>query len=227
MTKLPTFNFSGSSIKTDEELEAASGNKKKEDTSKVLRPGLYDLTIAEVEYAGQASDPNWGKLKLTLKGVGQKQVLDWLSIPVTDTMYTGKSGKATAYPFQLFKKFSEAVGVKVSISNLKNTMNDLLGKSGEALVGKNIGVVIGYNRAHVNYAGKDEAGLVQYKITFPATKSQAETDLVGPDAKIMVFPDRESAKEHAIAANIQLSDFPGVLEYTAPTVANKTGTSDF
>lgn len=226
MTALPRFDFSGSSIKTEAELDLASGTKKK-DTSKVLKPGLYDLTIAAVEYAGQAKDPNWGKLKLTLKGVGEKQILDWIQIPVKDTMYTGKNGKPTTWPFQVFRTFAEAVGVKVSVSNLKTTMTTLLGKEGEALVGKTVGAVIGYDRAYVNYAGKDAAGLIQFKITFPATRNQLETDLVGPDGKIMLFPDRNSANEHGVAAGITLSSFPSVLSYTAPVAAEKTGTSPF
>lgn len=212
------FDFSGSTIKTDEELELAAGGPKREDTSKVFKPGKHDVVIEAVEYVGQASDPNWGKLKLTLKGTGLKQTLDWLTIPVKDTMYQTKSGKSSPYMFQRIKRFAEAVGIKLSVNNLRDGMISLLGKSGEALKGKTVGVVIGYKQAYVNYAGKDEAGLIRFKITFPATKNQAETDLVGPDGKVMMFPDRDSAMEHAVAASIPLDRYPNVLEYTEPTV---------
>ena len=221
MSNLPSFDFSGSTIRTEEELNASLDKTQKKDTSKVFQPGNYDVTIDEVEYVGAAKDPNWGRLKLTLKGTGTKQILDWVSIPVKDVVYIGKNGKPTAYMFQRFKRFAAALGVAVTPETLAEKMKVLLGKDGSALKNQVVTVTIGYSSAYVNYAGKDEAGLAQFKITFPARGQQAETDLVGPNGKVMLFPDRQSAEEHAIGASINLQKFPEVREYSLAATQKK------
>lgn len=220
MSKLH-FDFSGSTIKTDAELDAADGRTKKEDTSKTFKPGKYDAVIESVTMEGPAKDPNWAKIKLVIKGAGVKSTYDWVMVPLTNVMYqAAPDKKPTAYMFRRIKDFAAALGVKLSPANLAEGLRNLLGKEGEALVGKNIGILIGYDRAYVNYAGKDAAGLATFKVTFPARNGQVETDLAGPDGSVLKFADREAARQHCEETGIQLDNFPKVLKYTESSVKN-------
>lgn len=67
MVDIPRFDFSGATIKTEEELQAAEASSNKGD--KYFRPGKYDVEISTVEFKGAAKgDANWGQLEITYKG---------------------------------------------------------------------------------------------------------------------------------------------------------------
>lgn len=208
MTSIPKFNFSGSTIKTDEELEqklAETGNN----GGKYFRPGKHTVTIASVEYQGPAKDDSWGKFLLKLEGTGEKSTTAQVIVPFKDVMYTAKSGKPTTYMFKRIQNFMKALGVELKISNLQDVLTAWFTNPSKTLVGKEVVVNIGYNGNHIAYDGKDSDGNAQFVIKMRDGSVQLDSKTLTP----LLFSTRDAAMAMAESLNIEIQEYSSVLDY--------------
>ena len=203
---IPKFSFSGSTIKSEEDLASLEGGAKRED--KYFRPGTYQLNITKVEYQGSASDDRWGKFLLHLEGTGGKTIRSQIMVPFRDVAFLGKSGKNTGYPYSKFKNFMSALGIAVTVPTLETVLTEVFTNPDKTLVGRDISANIGYQGNYVGYMGKDEAGIKKYNITM-----KDGSVLSDASGKAMTFPEFEAALHHAEVKNIEGRRFVDVLDY--------------
>jgi hypothetical protein len=209
MTQIPRFNLSKAKIKTQAELDAAE-SAAKAPGSKYLREGLHDVTIVAATYEGKASDDNWGKFLLKMEGLQGKTTSAMLLVPLEDVQYRTSSGKVTTFLFTKFKRFMDAIGVKVTVDTLEDTLKTYFSDVSKTLVGTQVNIKLDYDNNHVKYLGKDEAGIVQFGI-----QMKDGSMIAGTNGKPLTFPDRDSALGHAESNQITIQDYASVLDYTA------------
>lgn len=200
---VPKFNFSKSTIKSDEELKALLDNDGKSG-DKYFRPGLHEVTITKMEYKGRAGDQDWGKFVLSFEGAGGKATTGMIFVPFADVNYNGKNGKPTTLFYRRFTKFMDSVGIKVTVANREQVLTETFLKPERSpLIGSPVKIQFGYDGNYVDYKGKDEAGIKKYVIQMANNGgTTAET-----------FPTFDAAAAHAEQANIQLQEYPQVLSY--------------
>lgn len=214
MSAMPKFNFSNASVKTEEELQSSLESLGGQ--TKYFRPGQHDVSITKVEYKGNASDPTWGKFVLTLAGTGGKEITSMVMVPFQDIEYRTSNGKTTKYLYLKFVGFMKALGYDVKVENLGELLPEVFTNPERTLVGRNIGVDIGYNGNHIRYDGKDEIGNKKYAIEF-----KDGSTLCDSSGKVMIFNDWEAAARHAEANQTEISKYVEVLSYRTPANPNK------
>jgi hypothetical protein len=209
---MKAFNFANSTIKSTEDYQALVGTQKKS-TSKVFAPGLHEVTIGEVKVMGDAKDPSWSKISLTLKGPGEKTIRDMVLVPSTDLMFKG-DGKPTPVPFKTLKNFVDGLGTELTVENAGGILSTLFSNV-NSLVGLNIKVKIGYKGNHISYAGKDAQGQASYNVTL--SNGSLLSDASG---NTLSFADRNAAEAHLNANGIKYESFPSVLSYSKSETPN-------
>lgn len=152
---LPKFDFSNMGVKTDKAFEdALARDRKPAREDKHFRPGRHEVQIKSSTYVGLASDPTWAKYRIVLEGTGGKTLSETLLVPLVDIMaFKAKSGNNTLFPAQKIKNFLEALGVKVSLATLGDTLKQYFGAD-NALAGLNIAVDVGHEGIHAKFVGK-------------------------------------------------------------------------
>lgn len=216
MTDIPKFNFSGTSVKTDAELEAKLAETSNKG-GKYFRPGKHTVKIAGVVYQGLAGDDRWGKFLLTLNGVGEKTTTAQLIVPLKDVMYRTKKGTETIFMFKKVQGFMAALGVSLNIGNLQETLTQYFSNPAKALVGRELIVDIGFNGNHIAYNGKDEAGVAQYAIKMRDGSLVCDKTDMTP----LLFSTRDAALAQAESLQIAIEEYSSVLSYeVSPTAKN-------
>lgn len=206
MTDLPKFNFSGMSVKSEEELNAKLAES---DTRvKYFRPGKHTAKITNVVYQGLASDDRWGKFLLTLTGVGGKETTAQLIIPLRDVMYRTKSGKESAFMFKKAQTFLRAIGVDLTINNVEDVLKEQFSKPEKTLVGQELVIEIGYNGNHIRYDGKTPTGDARYVI-----QKRDGSVVTDANAAPEVFTTREAALNHAETLDLPIEQYSSVVNY--------------
>lgn len=213
--EMPRFDFSGATIKTDEELVAAeAGDKKKGD--KYFRPGQYDVVIEDVVFQGMAAkDPNWGKLAITYKA-GEKTIMDFVLIPFKDVTY---GENKTLFPFKKVQNLASALGTPVTIATLGDSMKTLFGRP-EKLKGRPVKIEVGYQKGYVKYNGKNAEGATTYILCDKEHNPVRDNSL-----NVVTFPDFDAALGYATENKIPVDRYVNVLSYTASAVAATTATA--
>lgn len=208
MSEMPKFDFSGCSIKNDEDLDQAlAGDAKKE--SKVFKPGKHDVVIKAVVFEGMAKkDKTWGQLKVTLEGTNEKKTNVWVMFPTQDVKY---GDKGTMFPFKKLQEFSKALGVELKASNLKPSLQSLFQKP-EKLVGKSLSVKMAYEKAYPKFASKGDDG-----VNLNIILGDGSTLLEGGVPLVIKGTTSEeayqAAEKFALDNAIDYSGFPQVVEY--------------
>ena len=203
--EIPKFNFSQSSIKTEDEFNKQEGEQT---GGKYLRSGRHEVSISKVEYAGVAKDPNWGKFTLTLTGTGDKTTRYFLMVPFRDVMYIGKSGKPTGIVYKKFKDFMGALGATITVDTLGDVLPTYFSNGGDALVGLKLAIELGYDGNYIKYSGKNEDGTKRYEIALKDGSVLLDKATMQP----VTFPDPASAEAYAVSTQIPIQKFPEVLE---------------
>lgn len=209
---MPKFNFSQSTIKTEEELQSLlgeeGGGRQYED--KYFKPGTHQVTIKAVVYQGTANDDSWGKFLLTLEGTNGKTMTDQVLVPLQGPVFTSaKSGKNTGYPYKKFKNVMGALGINITVPTLEAAVIESFSAPDTVLVGRSVSANMGYDGNSIGYGGKDEAGIKLYNITM-----KDGSTLSNAAGQTITFPERAAAVEYAEHHNIQLS-YVNVLSYNA------------
>lgn len=207
--EIPKFNFTGSSIKTDDEFNKQEGERS---GGQYLRPGRHEVVITKVEYKGPATDPNWGKFTLTLTGTGDKTTRYFIMVPFRDVMYVGKSGKPTGLMYKKFKDFMGALGVNLTVDSLGAVLPTYFSRDGEALLGGKLAIELGYDGNYIKYAGKNEDGTKRYEIALKDGSVLLNKDTMQP----VTFPDPAAAEAFATSTQIIIQKFPDILEVAQP-----------
>jgi hypothetical protein len=218
MTDLPKFNFSGVSVKSEEELNAKLAES--DTRSKYFRPGKHAVTINNVVYQGLAGDDRWGKFLLTLGGVGGKETTAQLIVPLRDVMYRTKAGKETAFMFKKMVGFMKALNVDLTIGNLEDTLKTWFSNPAKSLVGQELLIEIGYNGNHIRYDGKDTTGSAKYVIQMKDGSVVCDSDTVP-----MIFTTKDAALAHAETLQISIEEYSSVLGYEASPTAKRANVS--
>lgn len=209
---LPKFDFSKSSVKSTAELEkeqAETGTLQ----NKNFLPGTYKCRIVSASFQGPASDPNWGKVLLTLEGLGGRTITHQLLIPLGDIKYKTASGKNPLFAYVKFQKFMEALGVNVTVETLGQTMAKYFADPNKALKNEEVEVDIGYDGNHVKYDGKDEAGNKRYVLAYRSGDPMNED----------VYPDFKSAQAAAEAQGLSIERFVEILAFRQGGATKTTG----
>ncbi len=212
--KMPKFDFSKSSIKSDAELELLTA--KKGDTSKVFRPGRHEVTIASAIVGGPGTnDPTWTNVEITYQGAGAKSIKDFVLVPTRDIVY---GPKKTLYPFQRLQNLLGALGKSLKVDNVGEVLSSVMGNL-SALQGMNVAIEVGYQRAHGKMV-RNDLGESHVEIVL-ANK----TILAGENGQPLTFPDFGAAEAHAKAANIAFDSFPRILGYATSATPARTLTA--
>lgn len=209
---IPKFNFSGSTIKTEEELSQLTGGERQGD--KFFRPGTYQANIVKVEYTGVASDDRWGKFNVHLEGTGGKEIRTTVMVPFRDIAYTAKSGKNTGLPYLKYKNFMLALGVKLDLNNYQTVTAELFTNPDKTLVGKDVSINVGYEGNYIGYMGKDEIGIRKFNITM-----KDGSVLSDASGKIITFPERDAALHHAEVSLMTVDRYTRVLDFNEGKVS--------
>lgn len=198
LADMPSFDTLQSAYEDD----AALDKELSKSGSRYFDPGKYEVEIANVEYTGPAKDPKWGKLQVTFKGPGEKEIRDTLLIPHVNEKY-GDSG--TLRPFKKLRDFGQSLGVNVTPSELKTAMKTLFSRP-QKLVGSVISIDVGYQGAHLQYVRDSR----QYQIVLGDGNVARDTKTM----EALTFPDRQSAGVHASEQlKIELEKGVRVLNY--------------
>jgi hypothetical protein len=208
--QMPKFDFSTSSVKTTEELEALDPKRTE---SKYFRPGKHEVVISDVEYRGVAKgDTNWGSLALTYEGTGGKTIKEFVLIPFKDITY---GEKKTTYPFRKLQDLVSALGLDLTPETLPNVMQTLFANP-DSLKGLNIAVDIGYQNAHAKYSKKDADG--NSIVTLVKKDGSVLADAAG---NAITFADGDSAKAYADQVGMKFDSFVNVLSHAKSVTPNK------
>lgn len=211
MVSIPKFKLTKATIKTEAELQEKLSQQ--ESKFKYLNPGNHDVTILSATYEGAARDPNWGKFKLVLEGMGKRTTTSFLMVPIADVEYRNPdSGKVTTYLYTKFVQFMGALGVTVTIESLEDVLNSNFANPDKTLVGRTLTIDLGFDGNYVKYVGKDEANVPVLNIIMKDGSALAD-----PKGKALVFSDRDAAMAHAEANQIKIQEYASVLEYSIPT----------
>lgn len=189
MTTVPSFKFKPSISAEDfaKELSKSGGAKR-------FTPGQYRVTITDVAYHENkntglitcASDPTWINVAVTLTSADGREKKNFIQVPTVDVMFTGKSGKKTAFVFKNLQAFLESVGIKIDITNYGDVVKSLFTPENlDSLVGEELDMVMRYKEPYIKRSGENEFNLI---IEGKEYIEKGET---------VVFSDRESAKVFA------------------------------
>lgn len=207
--KMPTFDFSKSSIKTTEELEAATPTR---NSDKYFRSGNHEVVIEDVEYRGSAkNDVNWGNLAITYLGAGGKTIKDFVLIPFATLTY---GEKKTTFPFKKLQGLVAGLGLQLTPETLPEVMNTLFSKP-EVLKGLHVGIDVGYPGAYLKFSrnGNNESvcNIMQKDGTLLADAGGA----------VIGFSDRDSALAYAEQKGLRVDSYASVIGYTKSVTVNK------
>lgn len=211
MVDVPKFNFNSATIKSEAELQEALKSDSKAD--KYFKPGRHEVVITGLEYKGVATDANWGKFVVKVKGIGDKETTGMVFVPFKDVNYVAASGKSTLMFYKRFASFATAVGLDASMNVLPTTLTDNFAKPEKSpLLGTNVVMELGYDGNHVRYDGKDAAGIKKYVIEMKDKSTIAET-----------FPSFDAAAAYAEQNGVKLQDYPQILSWdrSSNATANK------
>lgn len=223
MSNVPKFDFSKSTFKTEEDLDAALQGDKKAD-SPYLRAGRHEVVISSAEYKGPASDARWQKLEIVYEAANKKTIKKTMLVPTTSFEYRGSSGKDTLFVFQKFNNWIVSLGIpKITVKSAPVTLTEYFGKPEKSLKGMSLAITVGYDGNYVDYAGKDEIGNKKYQIRM----KDGSTLLDKATLKTITFPDFDAAKGHAEQHQIVLQNFPDVLETSPGAVPSKVANSSW
>lgn len=207
---IPKFDFSESPIKTEEELQA-SPESLNQGQNKYFRPGRHDATIVKVEYQGQAKDPTWGKFLVHLEGTGRKEIRSQVMVPFKSVEFIDKSGRPTKFLYQKFVAFMASLGYTVKVQDLQTLLPEVWTKPENTLVGKTVGIDVGYRGNFIRYDGKDEIGQKKYTIEFADGSV-----LCDASKRVMYFADYDAVMAHAEANQTEIQRFVDVLSFVTP-----------
>lgn len=199
----PKFDFSGCSIKSDEDMAAAlAGEKKKE--GKFFDCGQHDVIIQGAKYAGLApKDASWYKLELSFKGTGTREGKAWVMFPTKEVAY----GPDRLWkPFLKCQQLASALGEDLKASTLKPVCAKLFGKP-EKLVGKPLTIRFDYENARAKFVSK-ENGKLQI-----ALQLNNKGELYQENSQVKYFDSYDAVKAFAKEKNIRYDSFPQPVEF--------------
>jgi hypothetical protein len=210
---MPKFDNSVDSLSEEDFAEVESEAK----TSKVFKPGQHDVTIAEADWKKSKSDDRWILVNLKLEGTAGKQVYTNVHVPLANvTKFRSQAGTESTFVFRKFKTFCAGLGFPLTAANVKEVVTGNFFPVSK-LVGRPLKVVVGYEKGHVEWHGKDEKGVNQYKLVLADGNT-----LVGPTNQPVLFADRAAAINYAKEKKIAVDAFPTVLDILegTPVVAD-------
>lgn len=221
MSVLPKFNFSESPIKTQQELEQSLDALNP--GGKYFRPGRHEARVTGVEYKGTASDPNWGKFMLTLEGTGGKTIKTLVMVPFKSIDFIDKNGRPTKFLYQKFTNLMSGLGYPgLRVEDLQTVLPEVWTKPEKTVVGREVGIEVGYQGNHVRYDGKDEIGNKKY-----ALEMADGSTLCDASGRVMYFNDYEAALGHAESNQIVIDRFTSVLSFVPSTKTSQASDSSW
>lgn len=211
--EMPSFELQDLAFESDEQFEQEDGAKRARffDT-----PGQYDLEIVEAEYVGPAkNDSQWGNVKVVLKGAGDREVSDFILLPLAGD---GKYGpKRTTFPLRKLKQFTTAIGKPLMVDKTLPKQLESIFRPTTKLVGKKVKADVGYTSGYIRYAGKTADGAKQYELVMK------DGNVVSEAGQPKRFPDVDAAKAYANDNKIEFQKYIQVTTYhSAPTAAANT-----
>jgi hypothetical protein len=201
--EMPSFELQDLAFESDEQFE-------QEDSSKRARffdkPGQYDLEIVEAEYVGPSKkDGQWGNIRVVLKGAGDREVSDYILIPLAGD---GKYGaNRTTFPMRKLKKFTTAIGKPLTVDKTLPKQLETIFRPTTKLVGKKVKADVGYTSGYIRYAGKLEDGTKRYELVMK------DGNVVSEGGQPKHFPDVDAAKAYAATNKIEFQKYIQVNEY--------------
>lgn len=212
MSNIPSFNFSGMGLKTDEQLNTAL-KADQPAAERFFKPGRHEVVVLKSEYTGTASDSTWGKFRIEYEGAGGKTIRDTVLVPFSDlSAYKTREGKSSMFPTRKIKAFIEALGEKVTIATLGDVLKSYFGKD-NSLVGLNVTIDVGYEGIHTKYLGKKD-GKVQVALVTKNDDVIEGTPAFSSDKEAVAW-----AENRTPPMPVQL--FPRVTGYTRSSTPNK------
>lgn len=206
--ELPRFDFSGCSIKSDEELselEAKQGSFDKY----IDKPGKYDVVIQDVVIQGPGKkDPSWTVLKFTYADAAGRTLNDFVSVPSCEITY---GEKKTLAVFKRTQKFCGAMGHDLKATNVGDVLKAVFGRLGK-LKDRSLSIDVGYTKGRIAYQGKKEDGSTYYHLI-----DRDGNPVRNAALEAVEFGDAAAAKAYAKVNNIEVG-YAEVLAY-APGVA--------
>jgi len=203
--KVIPLSFDDPSFAEDAPRKGGGGDRKQYEP-KFFEKGVYDVVIAETVVNGPASaDGNWTKIKMVLKGTGEKKMTTTLLIPEGGNWKYVKDGKATMVCAHNFKNFCASIGLDDPAFAM-----DLLKNGG--MVGKHLKIETkwaGYS-CHMEYNKE--------------LKARVLVDNLGktPDAaKGLKFEKREEAELFCAQNNLKYNGFAEVKCFMPPVLPNQ------
>lgn len=143
---------------------------------RLRNPGVYRTEV--VDYVLRTENKNgvikdgagkrWASLQLNLKVTGSanehligQTITTFFDVPVETLTYTSAGGRVSKIKTQIFVNLIKALtGVQPTMAQIQSSLNKL----DELLTGGQLTVKVGYDGDHINYVGKDDAGMLQYNI---------------------------------------------------------------
>lgn len=194
--EMPKFDFSGSSIASDAELDEAL--KSEANTDRRFEPGQYEVEIENVTYHAKGKqDDTWTTLAVELRGTGDRKIKTFVLVPSRDLRY---GPKKTLFPFKNLQSFCSALGVELKRENIEQVLKGVFSKF-DTLKGARVKVELGFRKGYVKYVGKNAEGANQYHL------HTADGNVVcSSENTPIVFPDFAAAAEHAKQEKIEIED---------------------
>jgi hypothetical protein len=182
------------------------GGDRKQYEPKFFEKGVYDVVIAETSVQGPAAaDANWTKIKMILKGTGEKKLTHYLLIPEGGNWKYIKDGKATMFCAHQFKGFCAAIGLDDPVFAM-----DLLKNGG--MVGKYLKMETQWarNTCHIEYNKELKARILVNTFGEPVEA-----------AKGLKFDKREEAELFCAQNNLKYNGFAEVKAFSPPALPNQ------
>lgn len=197
---MPRFDFSGCSIKTDEELEKTLAEDKKKGR---FNQGKHGVVIKAVKWDGLCKkDDTWGQIVFTYEGTGEKEISDLIQIPFKDITY---GSSKTTFPFRKLTEFCAGLGVQLKATNLQTVMQSTFSKP-EKLVGTALDIDVGYRKAYARFVRKN-GDIVLYSLILSDGAAYQENGI------IKLFEGYKAVEEFANNSKIEFDKNINVTRY--------------
>jgi hypothetical protein len=190
----------------DERKGGGGGGDRKQYEPKFFEKGVYDVVIAETQVRGPvASDGNWTKIEMILKGTGEKKMKHYLLMPEGGNWKFVKDGKATMFCAHNFKNFCAAIGLDDPAYAM-----DLLKNGG--MVGKHLKIETQWarNTCHMEYNKELRARVLVDTFGKPVEL-----------AKDRKFDKREEAELFCAQNNLKYNGWAEVKCFAPPALPNQ------
>lgn len=214
MSALPKFSFKALNLSDEQIATTLAPEAGQRTESKFFRPGRHTTTIISSTYMGQASDDTWSKWVVKYEGTSGKTITDMIMVPTSKLTYRDRNGKESNFALVRLNGLVDSLGLSLNSSSLESTLATLFGKE-NALAGKSVDIVAGYDGIHIVYVGKKEDGSKRYALAFRSGDLREGC----PE-----FSDYDTATTYCKENNIELKRFTDVMSYaksSTTTTASK------